>query len=103
MINKQQLKRICLIDVAIKIFNEPTRVEILEYVRYKLDVDICISTIEKDLFVMKIEFDAPLKNRKGYHGGYYYDENDYQFYKSFLAYWDTHIDFPEQIKKIIYE
>ncbi len=36
---------------------------------------ICDSTIEKDLFAMKIEHDAPIKYSRKYHGYYYTDEN----------------------------
>jgi predicted DNA-binding transcriptional regulator YafY len=38
--------------------------------------DICDSTIEKDMFAMREEFDAPIKYSK-VHKGYYYDDPDY--------------------------
>ncbi|MEX1001289.1 MAG: WYL domain-containing protein [Crocinitomicaceae bacterium] len=37
--------------------------------------DICDSTIEKDMFAMRIEFDAPIKYSKRDRGYYYEDEN----------------------------
>lgn len=37
--------------------------------------DICDSTIEKDLFAMRMEFDAPVKYSKRDKGYYYEDEN----------------------------
>jgi predicted DNA-binding transcriptional regulator YafY len=36
-------------------------------------VNICDSTIEKDMFAMKIEHDAPIRYSKK-HGGYYYED-----------------------------
>jgi predicted DNA-binding transcriptional regulator YafY len=38
--------------------------------------DICDSTIEKDMFAMRMEFDAPIKYSK-IHKGYYYEDEDY--------------------------
>jgi predicted DNA-binding transcriptional regulator YafY len=38
--------------------------------------NICDSTIEKDMFAMKMEHDAPIKYSKR-HGGYYYTEPDF--------------------------
>jgi predicted DNA-binding transcriptional regulator YafY len=38
--------------------------------------NICNSTIEKDMFAMKMEHDAPIKFSKK-HGGYYYEEPDF--------------------------
>ncbi len=38
--------------------------------------NICDSTIEKDMFAMKMEFDAPIKYSKR-HGGYYYEDPDF--------------------------
>ena len=37
---------------------------------------ICASTIEKDLFAMRMEMDAPIKYSKR-HGGYYYTDPDF--------------------------
>jgi predicted DNA-binding transcriptional regulator YafY len=37
--------------------------------------DICDSTIEKDLFAMRMDFDAPIKYSKRDKGYYYEDEN----------------------------
>ena len=37
--------------------------------------DICDSTIEKDMFAMRMEFDAPIKYSKREKGYYYEDEN----------------------------
>jgi len=39
-------------------------------------VNICDSTIEKDMFAMKMEHDAPIKYSKR-HGGYYYEDPDF--------------------------
>jgi hypothetical protein len=38
--------------------------------------NICDSTIEKDMFAMKMEHDAPIKYSKR-HGGYYYTDEDF--------------------------
>lgn len=38
--------------------------------------NICDSTIEKDMFAMKMEHDAPIRYSKR-HGGYYYDDPDF--------------------------
>jgi predicted DNA-binding transcriptional regulator YafY len=38
--------------------------------------NICDSTIEKDMFAMKMEHDAPIKFSKR-HGGYYYEDADF--------------------------
>jgi predicted DNA-binding transcriptional regulator YafY len=38
--------------------------------------NICDSTIEKDMFQMKMEHDAPIKYSKR-HGGYYYEDPDF--------------------------
>lgn len=38
--------------------------------------NICDSTIEKDMFAMKMEHDAPIKYSKK-HGGYYYEDPDF--------------------------
>jgi len=38
--------------------------------------NICDSTIEKDMFAMKMEHDAPIKFSKR-HGGYYYEDPDF--------------------------
>lgn len=42
--------------------------------------DICDSTIEKDMFVMREEFDAPIKYSK-LEKGYYYEDPDYSVEK----------------------
>lgn len=41
-----------------------------------LGKNICNSTIEKDMFAMKMEHDAPIKYSKR-HGGYYYTDKDF--------------------------
>ena len=38
-------------------------------------VNICDSTIEKDMFAMKMEHDAPIKYSKRFGGYYYQDPN----------------------------
>jgi len=38
--------------------------------------NICDSTIEKDMFAMKMEHDAPIKFSKR-NGGYYYEDPDF--------------------------
>lgn len=42
--------------------------------------DICDSTIEKDMFAMREEFDAPIKYSK-VHKGYFYEDADYSIDK----------------------
>lgn len=42
--------------------------------------DICDSTIEKDMFAMRMEFDAPIKYSK-IHKGYFYDDDDFSIDK----------------------
>ena len=57
--NKQQLRELCEEDL----FGSTN------------GSHICDSTIEKDLFAMKMEHDAPIKYSRKYHGYYYTDEN----------------------------
>jgi hypothetical protein len=38
--------------------------------------NICDSTIEKDMFAMKMEFDAPIRYSKR-HSGYYYEDPEF--------------------------
>lgn len=45
-----------------------------------MGADICDSTIEKDMFVMRMEFDAPIKYSKR-EKGYYYEDEDYSIDK----------------------
>ncbi len=42
--------------------------------------DICDSTIEKDMFAMRMDFDAPIKYSKK-DGGYYYEDESYSIEK----------------------
>lgn len=51
--------------------------------------DICDSTIEKDMFAMRMDFDAPIKYSK-IHKGYYYEDPDYSVDKIPLS--DEDID-----------
>ena len=57
--NKQQLRELCEEDL----FGSTN------------GSHICDSTIEKDLFAMKMEHDAPIKYSRKHHGYYYTDEN----------------------------
>ena len=57
--NKQQLRELCEEDL----FGSTN------------GSHICDSTIEKDLFAMKMEHDAPIKYSRKFHGYYYTDEN----------------------------
>ncbi|MDW7695884.1 WYL domain-containing protein [Flammeovirgaceae bacterium SG7u.111] len=61
----------------------PTKNEILEVCHEKFGVR-SISTIEKDLNAMRLEFDAPILYHKTYKG-YYYEEDDFQLFSVNLS------------------
>ncbi len=106
-INKNQLRRICLIDAAIRSIYCPTKQDLLQYVKEAMtgdymDAGICASTLEKDMVIMRVEYDAPLKfNRSTC--CYNYTDPEYEFWKVFLQHWGLFIDFPSFIKQKIYE
>jgi len=103
-IYKQQLQRICLIDSAIQSLHKPTKEIIRIHVCRGLslsDDGLCKSTIEKDLFFMKAEFDAPIEcNRTN--NEYSYRDPDYNFSHAFLRYWSAYLILPNAINEIIY-
>lgn len=45
-----------------------------------IGTDICDSTIEKDMFAMRMDFDAPIKYSKG-EKGYFYEDEEYSIDK----------------------
>ena len=108
-INKNQIRRMCLIDTAIRSMVYPSKQAIMEYVKESMTGDymskeICASTIEKDMYFMKMEYDAPIKFKKvSRQGYYYYSDRDFEFWKVFLQHWSLFIDFPSFIKQKIYE
>lgn len=80
---KNALIRFRIIDRSIR--NQykpyPSKMEIREACEEALygsadGVNICDSTIEKDMFAMKMEHDAPIKYSKR-HGGYYYTDPEF--------------------------
>jgi predicted DNA-binding transcriptional regulator YafY len=80
---KNALIRYRIIDRCIrnKYKPYPTKQELRETCEEALfgssdGANICDSTIEKDMFAMKMEHDAPLKYSKR-HGGYYYEDPDF--------------------------
>jgi len=98
--------RICMIDSVVRNSHYPTKEEIIEKVTDILRGESMIdrfsaSTIEKDIFIMRLEYDAPLKYSK-FNKGYHYTK-EYDFWKGFLKYWHGFIDFPVVIKRIIYD
>ena len=98
--------RICMIDNIVRNSHYPTKEDIIKKVtdilRGESLIDgVSYSTIEKDMFIMRVEYDAPLKYSK-LNGGYHYTE-EYDFWKGFLEYWNEFIDFPIVIKRIIYD
>ena len=80
---KNALIRYRIIDRAIsnKYNRYPTKKDLREaceeYLYGSVDgLHICDSTIEKDLYAMKMEHDAPIKYSRRHHG-YYYSEDNY--------------------------
>jgi predicted DNA-binding transcriptional regulator YafY len=80
---KNALIRYRIIDRAIrnKYKQYPTKKELREVCEEALygssdGENICDSTIEKDMFAMKMEHDAPIKYSKR-HGGYYYEDPEF--------------------------
>ena len=80
---KNALLRFRIIDKMIrnKYKSYPTKKELREACEESLygsidGIHICNSTIEKDLFNMKMEHDAPIKYSKK-NGGYYYEDPSY--------------------------
>lgn len=80
---KNALIRYRIIDRALrnKFKPYPSKAELREACEEALfgsvdGANICDSTIEKDMFAMKMEHDAPIKYSKRY-SGYYYSDEDY--------------------------
>jgi predicted DNA-binding transcriptional regulator YafY len=80
---KNALIRYRIIDRCIrnKYKSYPSKKELREACEESLygssdGANICDSTIEKDMFAMKIEHDAPIRYSKR-HGGYYYEDPDF--------------------------
>jgi hypothetical protein len=100
---KEQMKRVCLIDSAIRTLHYPTKEMIRLHVCDGLSLPkdgICKSTIEKDMFYMKMSMDAPIKYSKIY--GYFYSE-EYNFIYAFLRYWSAYMILPYEIHSLIYD
>ncbi|GAB4331752.1 MAG: hypothetical protein OHK0038_06860 [Flammeovirgaceae bacterium] len=76
--SKLAFLRYLLIDrmIADKKKKYPTKQELLEACSEKFGVN-SLSTIEKDLFAMRTEFDAPIEYHPT-HKGYYYSEPNYR-------------------------
>ena len=101
--HKNQLIRVCLIDSAIRTLFKPCKETIRLHVCHGLslqDDGISTSTIEKDIFYMRMEMDAPIKHNKV--KGLYFYEEDYNFVHAFLRYWAGYIILPHDISDIIY-
>ena len=102
-IPKDQLKRLCLIDSAIRCLHQPSKEMIRLHVCEGLSLPhdgICHSSIEKDLFMMKMDFDAPIKYN--HTNGYHYNEQ-YSFFRAFMRYWSAYLVLPPEIDKMIYD
>ena len=100
--NKSQLKRVCLIDSAIRSLVHPTKEMIKLHVCHGLSLNpdgLCKSTIEKDMFYMREEMDAPIEYSRAI--GYHYTE-EYNFLHAFLRYWSGYMVLPPDINKMIY-
>lgn len=81
--NKNCIRRLYII--ANRLAYKPTsKKELIEIIKEKTDDEICNSSIEKDMFLLKMDFDAPLKYNKRLEA-YYLTEN-YDF-KSALFNW----------------
>ena len=104
---KNALIRYRIIDRAIsnKYNRYPTKKDLREaceeYLYGSVDgLHICDSTIEKDLFAMKMEHDAPIKYSRRHHG-YYYSEDNYEHNSSLdeinISYNDSLVDRLDEI------
>ncbi len=106
-VGKHELKRLSLITTAIETYVNPTKEQIRQFVmdkddRSSFDGYVCTSQIEKDIRKLKTEFDAPIVYcRKSF--GYKYENVDYKFWKHLLINWSAFVDFPKEIKKIIFD
>ncbi len=100
-----QLHRIILIDKALNSVYMPTKDDLIEYIRDNSDdFEFCDSTIEKDLYLMRNQYNAPIKFKKGNSpggNGFYYYSDDFEFWHEFLSHWNKYIEFPVSIRNIL--
>src|SRR5690606_5002876 len=86
MRKKNAYARYRLIDSRLtnKSLKPPTLDEIVEYVCEKLDMDVSVSSIQKDIYAMRYDtnlgFEAPIEFDR-YSRGYVYTEPDYSISK----------------------
>lgn len=86
MKNKNAYARYRLIDLRLtnKSLKAPSLADLVEYVSEKLDMDISVSSIQKDIYAMRYDsnlgFEAPIEFDR-YARGYVYTEPDYSIGK----------------------
>lgn len=86
MKNKNAYARYRLIDhrLSNKSLQAPTLADLVEYVSEKLDMDISVSSIQKDIYAMRYDtnlgFEAPIEFDR-YKRGYVYTDPDYSISK----------------------
>lgn len=75
--NKNKIKRICAIYSIIRSTPyPPSKHEILERLYDKTGEDVCQSSIEKDLFLLKMDFDIDIRYRRQSKGYYIPNANE---------------------------
>src|SRR5687767_4692681 len=99
---KGELKRLTLICTAIELFNSPSKEEIRQYVSSHGYSGISTSQIEKDMALLKKEFDVPIEYSKAKRG-YYYTDYSFKFWKALLIYFSSYVEFPKFIKKELFD
>lgn len=104
MANSLSHIRHCLIDCAIRTIHQPSKKDVIDFIRERSGIGFCESQIDKDIKYMRQYYDAPLVyQRNGCYPGYYKYTSDFEFWKVFLQYWDTYLDLPKSITELIYK
>ena len=106
MRTKGELKRLAAICKCIEIKQCPNKEEIRQFVMLhsfsgQKDGYICTSQIEKDIYTLRNEFDAPIKYSRE-RQGYYYTDFDYVFWRDLLVYFSSFVEFPKEITNILF-
>lgn len=83
VVRKNQLQRLCSIIQILQSYPS-TKTEIIEKLYLRFDQMFCNSQIEKDLFCLKMDFDAPIEFSKDLKK--YVIDKDYDFKNALYEY-----------------
>lgn len=72
--NNPQLIRLAIISDQINRKIYPSKLHIAQIISAKTGSYVCMSQLEKDIFAMRYQYDAPIKYNKK-EDGYYFDIN----------------------------